>query len=169
MSRRHIHYEAAFEDYLRTRRITYVAIDEAKRAAFAGATLKSFDFLVYPRPGAKFIVDVKGRKARHGKSRTGRYCQNWVTREDLDALMSWQTIFGPSFSSVFVFAYWLPDPDATDPIQQHHVFRQQHYAFFTLDAIDYRAHARRRSAKWTTLSIPTAVFREIAQPLPNTW
>ena len=74
MTRRHIHYEAAFEDYLRTRRITYVAIDEAKRAAFAGATLKSFDFLVHPRLGANFIVDVKGRKVPPAGSPSGRRC-----------------------------------------------------------------------------------------------
>jgi len=169
MTRRHIHYEAAFEDYLRTRRITYVAIDEAKRAAFTGATLKSFDFLVYPRPGANFIVDVKGRKVPPAGSASGRRCENWVTREDLDALMSWQEIFGRSFSAVFVFAYWLPNHDRNGPLQPHHLFRQDHYAFLAVDAIDYRTHARRRSAKWTTLSMPNAVFREIAQPLPNTW
>ena len=63
MTRRHIHYEAAFEDYLRSRGVPYVPVDEAKRAIFAGDKLKSFDFLVYPGGQRHWIVDVKGRPA----------------------------------------------------------------------------------------------------------
>src|SRR5688500_7028395 len=44
MADRKIHYEAAFEAYLRERGIPYVAVDEAKKAIFANAKLKSFDF-----------------------------------------------------------------------------------------------------------------------------
>ena len=49
MADRTVHYEAAFEGYLRHRAIPYVAIDEAKRALFANAKLKSFDFVVYSK------------------------------------------------------------------------------------------------------------------------
>ena len=31
MTKRHIHYEAAFEDFIRSRRVPYVAVDEARR------------------------------------------------------------------------------------------------------------------------------------------
>ena len=47
MAHRSVHYEAAFEDYLRAKGWPYVAIDEAKKTVFAGASIKSFDFLVY--------------------------------------------------------------------------------------------------------------------------
>ena len=71
MARRHIHYEAAFEDYLRSRGLAYVAVDETRKAIFAGARVKSFDFLVYHEPGSNRLVDVKGRKFPCGFS-TGR-------------------------------------------------------------------------------------------------
>ena len=62
MTRRSVHYEAAFEDYLRRQQIPYVAVDEAKRAIFGRVSLKSFDFVVYSSSGANLLVDIKGRK-----------------------------------------------------------------------------------------------------------
>ena len=59
MVNRLIHYEAAFEHYLRQRRVPYVAVDEAKKALFANASLKSFDFVVYSQQGPNLLVDVK--------------------------------------------------------------------------------------------------------------
>ncbi len=39
------HYEAAFEEYLRTRRLPYVAVDEARRSILSdGRSIKSLDF-----------------------------------------------------------------------------------------------------------------------------
>ncbi len=46
MSKGRHHYEEAFEDYLRGAGRPYVAVDDAKRAVFSGAHIKSFDFLV---------------------------------------------------------------------------------------------------------------------------
>ena len=43
----------------------YVAVDEAKKALFANAQLKSFDFVVYSKNGPNLLVDVKGRKCRN--------------------------------------------------------------------------------------------------------
>ena len=62
MPRRGTHYERAFESYLQERQIPYVAVDQAKKAVFAGAKIKSFDFILYPRQGPKILADVKGRK-----------------------------------------------------------------------------------------------------------
>jgi len=75
MAQRRHHYERAFEDYLRTRRIPYVAVDEARKALLpAGApltvrdaadapptALKSFDFVIYGK-GVNLLVEIKGRK-----------------------------------------------------------------------------------------------------------
>ncbi|MEO0966550.1 MAG: HYExAFE family protein, partial [Planctomycetota bacterium] len=82
MQRRH-HYEQAFEHFLRSNGIAYVAVDEAKRALSGGATklpLKSFDFVVYAEGKPNLLVDVKGRK--HAGT-TGKQLQNWVTRDDV--------------------------------------------------------------------------------------
>lgn len=93
-----LHYEAAFEDYLRKNGLPYIAVDEAKKALFAGAKLKSFDFVVYRPTGQNLLVDVKGRLCPLRKSTT---LQNWTTREDIDDLRQWQEIFGDGFSAVF--------------------------------------------------------------------
>ncbi len=59
MAQRRFHYEQAFEHYLRSNGIPYVAVDEAKRALQgragdpAAKKLKSFDFVVYSESGAK--------------------------------------------------------------------------------------------------------------------
>src|SRR5512133_477719 len=45
MADRKVHYEAAFEAMLRAKGIPCGAVDEAKRAVFANAKLKSFDFV----------------------------------------------------------------------------------------------------------------------------
>ena len=63
-----VHYEAAFEDYLRKKGLPYIAVDEAKKALFAGAKLKSFDFVVYNKKGPNLLVDVKGRSLRNRSS-----------------------------------------------------------------------------------------------------
>jgi len=93
-----VHYEAAFEDYLRRKGLPYIAVDEAKKALFAGAKLKSFDFVVYRPEGKNLLVDVKGRKLVPGSASL----QNWVTREDIDDLRQWQEIFGDGFSAMFI-------------------------------------------------------------------
>src|ERR1700682_1127014 len=83
---RSIHYEAAFEAFLRDRAIPYVAVDEAKKALFANARLKSFDFVVYSKNGPNLLVDVKGRQLRNG---SGSY-QTWATQQDVSDLMQWE-------------------------------------------------------------------------------
>src|SRR3990170_1445387 len=80
MADRNVHYEAAFEAFLRERGIPCVAVDEAKRALFANAKLKSFDFVVYSKTGPNLLVDVKGRQVRSRGGR-GRF-ETWTTEQD---------------------------------------------------------------------------------------
>ena len=111
MAHRNIHYEAAFEDYLRCMGLPYVAVDEAKKAIFAGAAIKSFDFLVYSTNGPNLLADVKGRKFPDtgGGPRRGntRAWENWITRDDVIGLGEWEKVFGPDFRATLIFAYWL--------------------------------------------------------------
>ena len=106
MANRSNHYEAAFEGFIRSLRVPCVAIDEAKRAIFGDEGLKNPDFLLYPRFGTNLVVEVKGKR---GKNRRGRRdWENWVTTDDLDALVRWQAMFGPGFRAVLAFAYAEP-------------------------------------------------------------
>lgn len=81
MIRNSIHeHERVFEDFLRSRRIPHVAVDEARKTLLpetasptdaapptlgadrSSGALKSFDFVVYTRPH-NLLIDVKGRSA----------------------------------------------------------------------------------------------------------
>ena len=162
MAQRSVHYEAAFEDYLRARGWPYIAVDEAKKAIFAGTAVKSFDFLVYSSTGPNILADIKGRKfpdSIPGRKRgASRAWENWVTRDDVQSLQEWEKVFGPGFVSVLIFAYWLQGPPQRSPFQDVHLFRQKHYAFVAIGLADYVTMARPRSAKWQTINVPAAAF-----------
>ncbi|MCP4594736.1 MAG: HYExAFE family protein [bacterium] len=165
MTRRHIHYEAAFEDYLRSQGIPYVPVDEQKRVIFSGTRVKSFDFLVY-RPGdVTWLVDVKGRKFPYDTQANSRTWENWVTDEDLSGLSHWEQAFGDGFRGVFVFAYWLTGAPDARLLAHVHAFRNETYAFMCVPLADYQTHARRRSPKWETVTVPAAEFRRLAKPI----
>ncbi len=162
----HVHYEAAFEDYLRRKQIPYVAVDEAKRAAFRDAKLKSFDFIVYADNRTNWLVDVKGRRwAARGSQRKPAW-ENWVTQADLDGLEQWEQVFGVGFGALFIFAYWLQE-QAEPPPEIVHGFRDQRYVFVGVPAAEYRLHARVRSPKWGTVNLPAAEFARCARPLAD--
>ncbi len=165
MTRRHIHYEAAFEDYLRSQGIAYVPVDEHKKVIFSGARVKSFDFLVYRKQGETWLVDVKGRKFPYDTPSHKRYWENWLTRDDLDGLRQWQEVFGRGFVSMIVFAYHLIGARDRQPTPQVHPYRGEYYAFLTIPAATYAQHARRRSAKWDTVTVPAATFKKLAKPM----
>jgi len=167
MTRRHIHYEAAFEDYLRSKGVPYVAVDEAKKAIFSGERIKSFDFLVYGKQGGAFLVDVKGRKFPYQREGSKRYWENWVAQEDIDDLKRWQDVFGTEFSATFVFAYWLTEINDRAPDVPPHPFRGEYYAFLSISVNDYAEHARPRSEKWGTVSLPTKEFKRIVLPFDH--
>ncbi|HRK30018.1 MAG TPA: HYExAFE family protein [Tepidisphaeraceae bacterium] len=161
MADRSIHYEAAFEAYLRERGIPYVAVDEAKKALFSTAKLKSFDFVVYNPKGLNLLVDVKGRQA-HSRSARPSF-QTWTTERDVEDLMQWEQVFGSNFKAVFTFIYWIDPPLTPEPGMFE--FRGKWYWLMGIDLSDYRNHMRRRSVKWETVSLPMADFRQLARPI----
>jgi len=166
MTLRHIHYEVAFEDYLRSRGVPYVPVDETRRAVFDGTKIKSFDMLVYPNGGPNWIVDVKGRKFPYiNEDGAKHYWENWVEREDLDGLTQWQHSFGEDFEARFVFAYLLDGPPDRWPQTTPHRFRDELYCFFTVTLSDYKLYNRQRSPSWQTVTVPTKTFRQIIQPV----
>jgi hypothetical protein len=163
MADRSVHYEAAFEAFLRDRGIPYVAVDEAKKALFANARLKSFDFVVYSKRGPNLLVDVKGRTCRNRSHRVG--FETWATEQDVRDLMEWEQVFGDGFKAVFIFVYWIEPPlNADTGMFQHH---ERWYLMMGIDLAEYRSHMRRRSPKWETVSLPAQEFRSLARPLEN--
>ena len=171
MAHRNIHYEAAVEDYLRGKGWPYVAVDEAKKAIFAGASLKSFDFIVYSESGQNLLADVKGRKFPDGivgrKRGASRAWENWITHSDVHGLTDWEKVFGEDFMATLIFAYWLQGPPQRAPFQDVHVYRQRCYAFVAVRLSEYLGAAKPRSAKWETISVPSARFAEMARDVAS--
>ena len=163
MADRTVHYEAAFEAFLRDRGIPYVAVNEAKKALFANAKLKSFDFVVYSKGGPNLLVDVKGRSCRNRSARSG--FETWTTERDVSDLLQWEQVFGEGFKAVFSFVYWI-DPPLTPDVGMYE-FRERWYLLIGIDLAEYRDHMRRRSVKWETVSLPAEDFRLLARPLES--
>src|SRR5688500_2314393 len=111
------HYEAAFEAFLRERRLAYIAVNETRRSLVADGTLKSLDFIVSPPGQPSWLVDVKGRRFPSGDEHH-QYWKNWSTRDDLRSLAAWQRQFGPGFCPMLVFAYYLVGRRSPVPREQ---------------------------------------------------
>ncbi len=162
MANRNVIYEACFEDYLREAGLPYVAVDEAKKAIFAGVHLKSFDFVVYSGAGPNLLVDVKGRRFPY---RGGRRWENWATRDDLESLARWEEVFGSGFAGLLVFCYHLTREGEEDAFQSVHRFRGESYGLVGVYRSAYVGVCRTRSRAWGTVSVPTATFRGMARPI----
>lgn len=178
MQRRH-HYEQALESYLRSRRIPYVAVDEARKALLPDgdlgtltdghSALKSFDLVIYGE-GSNLLVEVKGRRVigRGGNADTtpkaGRL-ESWVTLDDVESLGRWEALFGSGFEAAFVFVYWcdrLPPDALFEEIFEH---GSRWYAIKCVRLRDYREGMKVRSPRWRTVDLPPRVFAELAAPL----
>ena len=177
MADRSVHYEAAFEAYLRNRGIPYVAVDEAKKALFANAKLKSFDFVVYPQKKPRLLIDVKGRSLRNRTKRSG--FETWATEADVKDLLQWEQVFGDGFTAVFGFVYWVDPPPLLALAEMRGAedgrggepgvfeFRDRWYLLMGINLAEYRDHMRRRSAKWETVCLPAEDFRSLARPIES--
>ena len=163
MADRNVHYEAAFEAFLRQRGVPYVAVDEAKKALFSNAKLKSFDFVVYSKAGPNLLIDVKGRQLRNRASRRG--FETWTTEQDVVDLMQWQQVFGEGYKAVLTFIYWIDPPLTEEPGMFMH--RGRWYQMMGVDLAEYRDHMRRRSAKWETVALGAEDFRSLARPIES--
>jgi hypothetical protein len=158
------HYEAAFEAFLRARRLPYIAVDEARRSLVADGSLKSLDFIVSPPGQPSWLVDVKGRRFPSGEEHH-QYWKNWSTRDDLRSLAAWQNHFGPGFCPLLVFAYHLVGGRSPLAREELFEFRGEHYGFLGVRLADYVPHARPLSESWDTVAMPTGLFRRAARPI----
>jgi hypothetical protein len=181
MAQRRHHYEQAFEHYLRTRRIPYVAVDEAKKALLPeearfrpgalpapegeAASLKSFDFVLYG-PERNLLCEVKGRKLGGGRgARRGSRLECWVTQEDVQSLGRWERLFGEGFTAAFVFIYWCDQQPALPLFEEIFEFHQRWYAVRAVTLASYAAGMRPRSQRWQTVHMPAAEFDRASRGL----
>jgi len=197
MAQRRHHYERAFEEYLRSRRIPYVSVDEAKKALLpenAGfrapasadhtssrhnGSLKSFDFVIYGQ-GGNLLIDIKGRRvSRRGRSATHdaegtprptpkSRLESWVTLDDIESLGHWQGLFGPEFQPAFVFVYWCEEQPPDALFQEIFEYRSRWYALRAVTLDAYVRVMKPRSVRWRTVDVPAARFEEVSQPFANT-
>lgn len=176
MAQRRHHYEAAFETFVRQRRIPYVAVNEARRALLpegadlrlsTGERLKSFDFVLYGS-GGNLLTEVKGRRLAFGQSgSTSRRprLECWATREDVESLSAWEGLFGESFEAAFVFVYGcevLPPDAFFDELIEH---RGRWYGLRAVRLADFRAAMKPRSERWGTFDLRPADFDRLSRPL----
>lgn len=164
MAQRHNHYELAFEAYLRRQRVAYVAVDEHRRSLIAGGSLKNLDYIVSPSASVSLLVDIKGRQFPSGKKQK-QYWRNWSTWDDLVSMASWQDKLGPGSLALLVFAYEVVGTRAPVEPSRLFAFRDRLYAFLAVRTADYIQFSRQLSAKWQTVSMPAATFRQAAFPL----
>ncbi len=176
MVRRMVHYELAFEHYLRANRTPYVAVDEARRALLPPDAdlkgLKSFDFVVYG-PDLNLLVDVKGRMfgrtadlGKDGRERGGtrRAFDSWVTRDDVESLGRWQTLFGAGFEATFVFIYCLRRQPPDVLFEEVFAHGPWWYALREVRLDDYRRRMVPRSSKWGTVHLRADDWAAVSRP-----
>lgn len=181
------HYEIALGQYLRARRLPFVAINEARKTilplpASAGAAgrdilisrtdasfsasmsaLKSFDFLI-THTGGGLLVDVKGRLGtpclvRSFSSGPCDMLQNWVTQVDVDDLLRWEQLFGPGFAAVFAFLYRFKVQPPDLMFREVFEFRSAWYGLRWVRVSEYQPLMRVRSRSWRTVHVPRSVGR----------
>jgi hypothetical protein len=156
------HYERAFENWLRDNRIKYTAIDQSKRAAFATASLKSFDFLLYLRSKSSIIAEIKGRTFKGISFEKLRGFECWVSAEDIEGLTHWQRVFGNGQLVYFIFAYCIENIDVDFDGRNAYELGPRRYVFFAVSLDDYRKYMKLRSPKWRTVTLPADKFRQSA-------
>ncbi len=161
------HYESAFESYLQDNKICYVAVDEQRRSCLGGEPVKSLDFILYAESGARFVVDVKGRKFPGGPpEKPKKVWECWSTIDDVEGLERWAGMSGPTFQGLLVFIYDIANevnlPENTEDFWK---CRDKRYLARAVLVSDYRAQMRLRSTSWRTVDLPGKVFRSLVKPL----
>jgi len=163
MAKRDNHYEAAFEAWLRAARVPFVAVNEARRPDAGRRSLKNIDFIVSPAVQPEsWLVDIKGRQF----PTAGRqFWRNWSTADELASLASWETLLGPQFCGLLVFAYQVVGDRAPLAADELFFFRGRLYGFLGVRLDHYSSFARPLSTRWNTVTLPVPQFRALARPV----
>lgn len=165
-ARNHAHYEEAFKQYLADHRVPFVTVEQLVRRTDAAGPIKNFDLLVHPADGAThYIVDVKGKRFPSLSRQREVFWENWIHGDDLEGLYAWEEHFGPGYTGLLVFVYWLQaelDGRQYGSIYRH---RERSYLMVALTAQEFAAHARTRSLRWQALYVPVRTFVGLVRPV----
>jgi hypothetical protein len=167
MAQRSNHYDFAFEEFLRDARVPYVVVDEQRRALLREASLKSMDFIVYSPGQRNLLIDVKGRRFPSGGNGNLHKWENWATEDDLSSLLAWESVFGPDFRSMLVFAYDIAHSRYFAEFDALFTCRNRTYAFYGVWVDEYRDQMRSRSPSWDTVSVTSSEFRRLRTPITH--
>ncbi len=161
------HYEKAFGNWLIDNHIQYIAVDEQKRAALGRSNIKSFDYLIYPPNQQIIVAEVKGRKFSGSSLAKLAGFECWVTADDIEGLLRWQQVFGPTHKAAFIFAYKIEKIDVDFDGRDIYDFNGSAYIFFCIKLEDYISYMKLRSPKWKTVTLPAEKFRTCAVQMQN--
>jgi hypothetical protein len=161
------HYERSFEAYLQQHRLCYIAVDETRRPILGESPVKSLDFIVFGENNSRLVVDVKGRRFPAGRAgRQRRVWECWSTREDIDGLRRWVDLWGSGYQGLLVFSYHiLPCVELPADTEDLWTWRGRRYLLRAVNVNDYQRHMRVRSPKWSTVTLPRALYRDLVRPL----
>jgi hypothetical protein len=162
------HYEAAFEAYMQSLRVTCIAVDETRRSQLGPGPVKSLDFIVNGEEW-KLLIDIKGRRYPGGSGgKQRRVWECWTMAEDVSGLTRWVELFGPEYRGLLVFAYGLAaEVDVPADSEDLWTFREQRYLFRAVPVEAYQKAMKRRSPKWGTVYLSSESFRELVRPLQH--
>ncbi len=168
MVKRNVLYEVAFEDYLRTKQVPYVAINEAKRPVVEGKKMKNFDFIVHSKK-KNLLVEIKGKHFPYISSSGWKtYWENWIKKDDVEGLEYWQKKFGPNFRSIIVYCYYIRDVSDCSNFAVVHLFKGTNYGLVGIALEDFEKNAKPRSTKFdNAIYISRKVFPMLAKPLTD--
>jgi hypothetical protein len=160
MADRSNHYEAAFEGFLRTLKVSCLPIDETRRTFTAAGAVKSLDFIVMRPTGKALLVDVKGRSLRGEKPSL----ENWIRQDDVDGLRRWRIAFSGEAVGLLAFVYRLQTEAQRSAFGDVFEYGDQLYGCAAIDVEDYAALMKPRSTQWGTFSMPRDAFRSSCRP-----
>lgn len=165
-------YERAFERWLREHRAVCSRVDQTHRHVLDGGSVKTFDYVVYPRGGGCILVELKGR-VFEGDSLAGRRgLERWVFDDDVRSLARWQqrlsAVVEPT-EAVFVFAYRLQLPFVDEDGLEVFEVDGRRYVFLAIRRRDYHKAMLRRSPRWHTVTCSADAFRTFLFPAERLW
>lgn len=165
-------YERAFEGWLGEQKVRWARVDQTHRCVLNEAPAKTFDYLIYPKPDGRVLVELKGRLFRGASLAGRRGLQCWVFAEDVAAMGQWQRRFAresPDTQAVFVFAYRIEkmavEYDGLDVYDDD----GRRYVFLAIRHEDYRRCLKRRSPRWKTVTLSASDFRTLCFPAEQSW
>lgn len=165
-------YERAFEGWLAEQRVVCRRVDQTHRCVLGQASIKTFDYVVYPERGGCVLVELKGRIFEGDSLAERTRLERWVFDDDVASLELWQqrlSEVAAGVEAVFVFAYRLQLPWVDEDGLEIYDDGQRRYVFLAIRRQDYRRAMMRRSPRWKTVTCSADAFRAFSFPADQLW